>query len=130
MQKHTNSALLSPCVHTISRTRHRDCCKHTARLGEDEGLTSNTSPCHTVWAAGAVLGALGSIVGVGDDSVRVCHEADEAIGVLQSVHACGKHANQSAAIPVLPWILNKSITECGHAMILFNPVPEPRKSGL
>ena len=59
-------------------------------------LTSNTSPGDTVGAAGAVLGALGSVVGVGNHLVRVRLEADKAIGVLEGVWGCTEHSRKSA----------------------------------
>lgn len=58
-------------------------------------LTSNTRPGDTVRAAGAVLRALGSVVGVGNYLVGVRLEADKAIGVLEGVWSCTEYSPTS-----------------------------------
>ena len=70
--------------------------------GTCKGLTSNTGPGDTVGAASAVLGALGSVVGVGNDLVRVRLEADKAVGVLERVGGCTER-NQISGMCQNPW---------------------------
>ena len=78
-----------------------------------KGLTSNASPGDAVWGAGAVLGALGSVVGVGNDLVRVRLEADKAVGVLECVRGCKKHS-QTLGMYKNPW--NVAPTFCSGSV--------------